>query len=39
VPNVATLSPGQSASASVRFRNPANIALNFSPIAYSGSFN
>ena len=38
VPAVGSLAPGESASVSVIFKNPANATINFSPVAYSGSF-
>jgi hypothetical protein len=33
------LPPGQPVTVSVRFSNPANTEINFSPIVYEGSFN
>lgn len=39
VPNVGSLTPGQSATANVHFRNPSNAAINFTPVIYSGSIN
>jgi hypothetical protein len=39
VPAVGSLAPGQSASASVRFKNPSNALINVSPVIYSGTFN
>jgi hypothetical protein len=39
LPSVASLTPGQSASVNVQFRDPSNVTINFSPVPYSGSFN
>ncbi len=39
VPNADSLEPGQSASVAVRFSNPTNEILDYSPVAYSGSFD
>lgn len=39
VPNVASLAPGQSLTASVQFQNPSNATINFTPAIYSGSIN
>ena len=39
VPSIATLAPGQSASASAQFQDPSNNLTNFNPVLYSGSFN
>ncbi len=39
VPNATSLEPGQSASVTVRFSNPTDEILNYSPVVYSGSFN
>jgi len=39
IAGVGSLSPGQSASASVEFKNASNATINFSPIPYAGSFN
>jgi hypothetical protein len=36
IPNTASLSPGQSASARVQFSNPGNAIINFVPMIYSG---
>jgi hypothetical protein len=37
VPVSGSLAPGQSATVSVQFKNPANAAINFTPVIYSGS--
>jgi hypothetical protein len=37
VPAATSLSPGQSATVSVQFKNPANAVINFTPVIYSGS--
>lgn len=34
-----TLEPGKSASVKVQFQNGSNLAINFSPVPYAGSFN
>ncbi|MCX6632835.1 MAG: hypothetical protein NTW28_34990 [Candidatus Solibacter sp.] len=39
VPAVTTLSPGQSVTVSVQFKNPSNETINFTPVIYSGSLN
>jgi hypothetical protein len=39
VPLSGGLGPGQSTSVAVQFRNPANAAINFTPVVYSGSLN
>ncbi|HAT29726.1 MAG TPA: hypothetical protein DCW29_02385 [Janthinobacterium sp.] len=39
IPSVGSLAPGQSASVTVMFQNPANGAIGFAPVSYSGSFN
>lgn len=36
---VGSLSPGQSASVNVQFKNPANATISMSPLIYTGSFN
>jgi hypothetical protein len=33
----AGLTPGQSATVSVRFKSPSNSAIHFTPVLYSGS--
>ncbi|HEV2448594.1 MAG TPA: hypothetical protein VGS58_21825 [Candidatus Sulfopaludibacter sp.] len=38
VPGVSSLAPGQSATATILFKNPTNAVINFSPVVYSGSF-
>jgi hypothetical protein len=37
--NVSSLAPGQSASVVARFKDPSNVTISFSPVAYAGSFN
>jgi hypothetical protein len=37
IPNTASLSPGQSASANVQFSNPGKAIINFVPMIYSGA--
>jgi hypothetical protein len=39
VPALTSLSPGQSATVSVQFKNPSNATINFTPVVYSGSLN
>jgi hypothetical protein len=39
VPAVGSLAPGQSATVTIVFKNPANTTINFSPVVYSGSFS
>jgi hypothetical protein len=39
VPAVASLTPGQSATVSVEFKNPADATINLTPVIYSGSLN
>lgn len=39
VPGVTSLAPGQSATVTVKFSNPAKGAINFTPAIYTGSFN
>src|SRR5271157_123355 len=39
VPAVASLSPGQSATVNVQFKNRSNAKINFTPVVYSGSIN
>jgi len=39
VPSAGSLAPGQSATVNVNFQNPSNVAINFLPVPYSGSFN
>jgi hypothetical protein len=39
VPAITTLSPGQSVTVSVQFKNPSNATINFTPAIYSGSIN
>jgi len=39
VPGVGSLASGQSATVNVRFKNPSNTMINFTPVAYAGSFN
>ncbi|MGD0872381.1 MAG: hypothetical protein ABSB88_22760 [Bryobacteraceae bacterium] len=39
VPGVTSLTPGQSATVNVQFRNPSNAKISFTPVVYSGSFN
>lgn len=39
VPVGANLEPGQSVTVSVRFKNPSNTKINFTPVIYSGSMN
>lgn len=34
-----SLTPGQSATVNLQFRNPSNAKINFTPVIYSGSFN
>jgi hypothetical protein len=38
VPAVASLAPGQAATVNVQFNNPSNVAINLTPVVYSGSF-
>lgn len=38
LPSVSNLAPGQSATASVQFSNPANVAIKYSAVVYSGVF-
>jgi hypothetical protein len=37
VPGASSLSPGQSATVNVQFRNPSNTSITFTPTAFSGS--
>ncbi len=39
VPNVTSFVPGQSVTVDVRFKNPSNAAINFTPTIYSGRIN
>jgi hypothetical protein len=39
VPGVNSLTPGQSVTVSVQFKNPAGAAIHFAALPYSGSFN
>jgi hypothetical protein len=39
VPAVASLTPGQSVTVSVQFKNPSNAVINFTPVIYSGSID
>jgi hypothetical protein len=39
VPAVVSLTPGQSSTVSVQFKNPSNATINFTPAIYSGSIN
>jgi hypothetical protein len=39
VPTMASLTPGQSATVAVQFRDPSNAVINFTPVVYSGSLN
>jgi len=39
VQSAGSLSPGQSASVSVRFANPSNGTINTAPLVYTGTFN
>jgi CSLREA domain-containing protein len=39
VPSVSALVPGQSATVNLRFSDPSNAKINFTPVVYSGSFN
>jgi hypothetical protein len=36
---VTSLAPGQSGSASVQFKNPSSVIINFTPVIYSGASN
>jgi len=38
LPGVSTLNPGQSATVSLQFGNPANTLIDFTPVTFSGSF-
>lgn len=38
-PNLASLPPGQSATANVQFKNSSSTAITFVPVVYSGSLN
>jgi hypothetical protein len=37
VPGVSSLSPGQSATVSVQFKNPSNVTIHFTPVIQEGS--
>jgi hypothetical protein len=39
VPSASVLTPGQSATVDLRFSDPSNAKINFTPVVYSGSFN
>jgi len=39
VPALASLAPGESVTVSVKFKNPSNAKINFTPVIYSGSIN
>jgi hypothetical protein len=39
VPAVASLAPGQSATIAVKFKDPSNTKITFTPVIYSGSIN
>jgi hypothetical protein len=39
VPSVSALAAGQSATVNLRFSDPSNAKINFTPVVYSGSFN
>jgi hypothetical protein len=39
VPSVTALASGQSATVDLRFSDPSNAKINFTPVVYSGSFN
>ncbi len=38
VPNQSALTPGQSATVPVQFRNPSSLLVNFTPTVYTGNF-